>query len=53
MASPDRSTRGVDLWFRSTVCLRRVDGAWRVAHEHTSTPVHMDGDFSAALDLRP
>ncbi|MFD0204902.1 MULTISPECIES: nuclear transport factor 2 family protein [Saccharothrix] len=42
-----------DLWFRSTVCLRRVDGVWRIAHEHTSTPFYMDGSFSAALDLTP
>ncbi|MCE6997507.1 nuclear transport factor 2 family protein [Saccharothrix sp. S26] len=41
------------LWYRSTVCLRRVDGVWRVAHEHDSTPFHMDGSFSAALDLTP
>ncbi len=42
-----------DLWFRSTVCLRRVDGVWRIAHEHTSVPFHMDGSFSAAVGLTP
>lgn len=41
------------LWFRSTVCLRRVDGVWRIVHEHESTPFYMDGDFGAALDLTP
>ena len=41
------------LWYRSTVCLRRVDGAWRIAHEHDSTPFYMDGSFGAALDLTP
>lgn len=41
------------LWFRSTVCLRREDGAWRIAHEHTSTPFYMDGTFRSAVDLRP
>ncbi|MEJ2852172.1 MULTISPECIES: YybH family protein [unclassified Saccharothrix] len=42
-----------DLWFRSTVCWRRVDGAWRIAHEHTSVPFHMDGSFAAAVGLEP
>ncbi|GAA0222057.1 SgcJ/EcaC family oxidoreductase [Saccharothrix mutabilis subsp. mutabilis] len=41
------------LWFRSTVCLRRVAGVWRIAHEHTSVPFHMDGSFSAAVGLTP
>ncbi|MES2896374.1 MAG: nuclear transport factor 2 family protein [Pseudomonadota bacterium] len=43
----------VDLWFRSTVCLRRLDGAWRIVHEHSSTPFYMDGGFKAATDLKP
>jgi uncharacterized protein (TIGR02246 family) len=41
------------LWFRSTLCLRRDGGAWRIAHEHTSTPFYMDGRFGAAIDLEP
>ncbi|HEY3845384.1 MAG TPA: nuclear transport factor 2 family protein [Acidimicrobiales bacterium] len=43
----------VDLWFRSTWCLRRVNGAWKIAHEHHSTPFYMDGSDRAALDLTP
>lgn len=43
-AVPRGGTEPVDLWFRSTVCLRRVDGQWRIAHEHTSVPTHPDGD---------
>jgi PhnB protein len=42
-----------DVWFRATVCLRRLDGEWRVAHEHASVPFYMDGSFRAAVDLRP
>jgi uncharacterized protein (TIGR02246 family) len=42
-----------DLWFRSTMCLRGIDGSWRIAHEHTSTPFYMDGSNRAALDLTP
>jgi ketosteroid isomerase-like protein len=42
-----------DLWFRSTLGLRKVDGAWLIAHEHQSTPFYMDGSFRAAVDLKP
>jgi len=52
-ATPHGAPEGFNLWFRSTLCLRRIDGSWRVAHEHTSTPFYMDGSFDAALDLQP
>ncbi|MFE0021753.1 YybH family protein [Amycolatopsis sp. NPDC059021] len=42
-----------DLWFRSTVCLRRADGRWQITHVHESTPFYMDGTMRAALDLTP
>jgi uncharacterized protein (TIGR02246 family) len=42
-----------NLWFRSTMCLQKSDGTWRIAHEHTSTPFYMDGSNQAALDLKP
>ncbi|MGE5136854.1 MAG: YybH family protein [Gemmatimonadota bacterium] len=43
----------VDLWFRSTVGLRRTAAGWRITHEHDSTPFYMDGSDRAATDLRP
>jgi len=43
----------VDLWFRSTVGLRRTAAGWRITHEHDSTPFYMDGSGRAATDLRP
>ncbi|UTP40665.1 nuclear transport factor 2 family protein [Phenylobacterium sp. LH3H17] len=43
----------IDLWFRSTVCLRRIGGAWRIVHEHNSTQFYMDGSYKAATDLKP
>ncbi|GGM06802.1 YybH family protein [Nakamurella endophytica] len=54
MGAPD-DTPGhrFDLWFRTTLGLCRVGGRWRVAHQHQSTPFHMDGSFRAAVDLRP
>jgi ketosteroid isomerase-like protein len=43
----------VDLWFRSTVGLRRTAEGWQITHEHDSTPYYMDGSDRAATDLRP
>jgi ketosteroid isomerase-like protein len=44
---------GVDMWFRATLCCRKQDGHWKVAHEHTSVPFYMDGSYRAAVDLAP
>jgi PhnB protein len=43
----------VDMWFRCTVGLRRTAAAWRITHEHDSTPFYMDGSGRAATDLKP
>lgn len=43
----------VDLWYRQTLCLRRIHGAWKIAHTHHSVPFYMDGSYRAAVDLRP
>jgi ketosteroid isomerase-like protein len=43
----------IDLWFRETLCFRKIEGAWKIAHEHTSVPFYMDGSFRAAIDLKP
>src|SRR5215212_2576694 len=40
----------VDMWVRSTVCLRMADGDWLIAHEHTSVPFDAESG-KAALDL--
>jgi PhnB protein len=42
-----------DLWFRQTLCFRKVGGAWKIAHTHESVPFYMDGSFRAAVDLAP
>jgi PhnB protein len=42
-----------EVWARATTCLRRIDGTWRIVHEHTSVPFYMDGSLRAAVDLRP
>lgn len=52
-ATPSGTQDRFDLWFRLTVGLRKVDGHWLIAHEHSSTPFLMDGSFAAAVDLQP
>jgi uncharacterized protein (TIGR02246 family) len=42
-----------DVWVRATVCLAKIDGAWKVTHEHVSVPFYMDGSYKAAVDLQP
>lgn len=43
----------VKLWYRQTLSFRRINGAWKIAHEHNSVPFYMDGGFRAAIDLKP
>jgi hypothetical protein len=51
---------GVSSWPRQFVASsanragrRKIDGSWRIVHEHNSTPFYLDGSLRAALDLRP
>jgi PhnB protein len=43
----------VDIWFRQTLCLRKIGGEWRIMHQHESVPFYMDGSDRAAVDLKP
>jgi PhnB protein len=43
----------VDVWLRETLCLQRIDGRWKITHEHQSVPFYMDGSYKAAIDLKP
>jgi ketosteroid isomerase-like protein len=41
-----------DHWVRWTACFRKIDGTWRITHDHVSAPL----DFAsgkALLDLEP
>lgn len=42
-----------DMWTRSTLGLRKIDGLWKITHEHHSAPFYMDGALRPALDLKP
>jgi ketosteroid isomerase-like protein len=44
--------REVDMWVRSTLCFRKTEGAWVVAHEHTSVPFDAESG-KASVDLKP
>jgi ketosteroid isomerase-like protein len=45
--------RKVDMWIRSTLAFRKMEGCWKIVHGHSSVPFHMDGSFRAATDLKP
>jgi uncharacterized protein (TIGR02246 family) len=42
----------LDMWWRSTLCYRKTDGKWMVAHEHSSVPFDAESG-KASLDLKP
>ena len=39
-------------WIRATVCLRKANGRWRIAHEHFSAPFD-PASGKAIFDLEP
>jgi ketosteroid isomerase-like protein len=43
----------VSFWLRDTICLNRVNGAWKIVHLHSSVPFYMDGSLRPAFDLQP
>ena len=42
-----------DLWYRTTMCLQKMDGRWHITCDHSSVPFYMDGSYRAAVDLQP
>lgn len=53
MSSRTLDGEDVEFWYRQTLGFRKVDGAWKIAHMHSSMPFYMDGSFLAATDLKP
>lgn len=47
-----RSGDEIDMWVRTTACLRVSDGRWLVVHEHTSAPFDPETG-RASVDLQP
>ena len=42
----------VDMWVRSTLGLRKIDGVWKVVHEHASVPFNAENG-KALVALKP
>lgn len=42
----------IEMWWRATVCFRKIDGKWMVTHEHSSVPFDMKSS-KASFDLKP
>jgi ketosteroid isomerase-like protein len=42
----------LDMWWRATVCYRKIDGKWMITHEHASVPFDVKTG-KASLDLEP
>jgi ketosteroid isomerase-like protein len=42
----------VRMWVRSTICFRKIDGTWKITHEHSSVPFDAESG-KASLDLKP
>jgi ketosteroid isomerase-like protein len=42
----------IDMWWRATLCLKQVDGAWSVVHSYASVPFDIESGI-ASVGLRP
>lgn len=42
----------VDMWVRATLCLQKVDGTWKITHDHESVPFDPQTGL-AVLDQAP
>jgi ketosteroid isomerase-like protein len=48
----NRDGAKVDMWWRATNCLRKIDGKWLITHAHSSEPFDMRTG-KALFDLKP
>lgn len=53
MTGKKKDGEKADLWVRDTLCFKKIDGEWKVIHQHESVPFYMDGSMKAATDLNP
>jgi uncharacterized protein (TIGR02246 family) len=42
----------IDMWWRATQGFRRIDGSWRIVHEHASVPFDMKSG-KVSFSLKP
>lgn len=43
----------INMWMRLSAFLEKIEGAWKIIHEHTSFPTMMDGSYRSATNLSP
>ena len=48
----DASGEEKTSWMRMTACYRRIDGRWKIVHEHFSAPFDVESG-KALFDLKP
>jgi uncharacterized protein (TIGR02246 family) len=42
----------LEMWWRATLCLRRIDGKWKITHQHNSVPFDAESG-KASIGLQP
>ena len=42
----------LDMFWRATLCCRKIDGKWMITHEHNSVPFDMETG-RASISLKP
>ena len=42
----------LEMWWRTTLCLRKIDAKWTITHSHDSVPFNMENNM-ASFDLKP
>ena len=42
----------LEMWWRTTLCLSKIEGRWTITHSHDSVPFNMENGM-ASFDLRP
>jgi uncharacterized protein (TIGR02246 family) len=42
----------LEMWWRETVCFRKIEGKWLITHQHSSVPFNVESG-KASLDLKP
>jgi ketosteroid isomerase-like protein len=53
LTGPRTDGENTDIWFRETLCFRKINGQWLITHLHESVPMYMDGSLKSAIDLKP
>jgi ketosteroid isomerase-like protein len=48
----NQSGQTIDMWFRETVCYRRIGGKWKITHQHSSVPIDLETG-KGRMDLKP